>query len=136
MDELHGRQKIIAQLVEARLEQGVSQAELARRVGTQRSNICRLESGVQNPTLDMIFEDCVRAGERRFPSFGRQGGTYEQHLQSAYLRHGAYALFNGEAGIVRPGGRNRFIPMRNRPTYCPWIWSAPARALFTGWSGG
>ena len=29
-----------------------------------------------------------------------------------------------------------FIPMRNRPTYCPWIWSAPARALFTGWSGG
>ena len=26
MDELHGRQKIIAQLVEARLEQGVSQA--------------------------------------------------------------------------------------------------------------
>ena len=46
MDELHGRQKIIAQLVEARLEQGVSQAELARRVGTQRSNICRLESGV------------------------------------------------------------------------------------------
>ena len=42
MDELHGRQKIIAQLVEARLEQGVSQAELARRVGTQRSNICLL----------------------------------------------------------------------------------------------
>ena len=39
MDELHGRQKIIAQLVEARLEQGVSQAELARRVGTHLSNI-------------------------------------------------------------------------------------------------
>ena len=30
MDELRKRQKIISQLVEARLEQGISQAELAR----------------------------------------------------------------------------------------------------------
>ena len=33
MDELRQRQKIISQLVEARLEQGISQAELARRLG-------------------------------------------------------------------------------------------------------
>ena len=33
MDELRQRQKIITQLVEARLEQGISQAELARRLG-------------------------------------------------------------------------------------------------------
>ena len=63
MDELHGRQKIIAQLVEARLEQGVSQAELARRVGTQRSNICRLEGGLQNPTLDMILKIASALGK-------------------------------------------------------------------------
>ena len=31
MDELQQRQKIISQLVEARLEQGISQAELARK---------------------------------------------------------------------------------------------------------
>lgn len=49
------RQEIIAQLVEARLKKGISQAELARMLGTQRSNICRLESGVQNPTLNMIL---------------------------------------------------------------------------------
>ena len=63
MDELRQRQKIIAQLVEARLEQGISQAELARRVGTQRSNICRLESGVQNPTLDMILKIASALGK-------------------------------------------------------------------------
>ena len=63
MDELHGRQKIIAQLVEARLEQGVSQAELARRGGTQRSNICRLEGGLQNPTLDMILKIASALGK-------------------------------------------------------------------------
>lgn len=50
-----GRQEIIAQLVEARLERNISQAELARMIGTQRSNICRLESGMQNPSLDMII---------------------------------------------------------------------------------
>lgn len=49
------RQEIIAQLTEARLERNISQAELARMIGTQRSNICRLESGIQNPSLDMII---------------------------------------------------------------------------------
>ena len=63
MDELQQRQKIISQLVEARLEQGISQAELARRVGTQRSNICRLESGAQNPTLDMILKIASALGK-------------------------------------------------------------------------
>lgn len=50
------RQEIIAQLVEARLEKGISQAELARRIGSQRSNICRLERGEQNLTLDMLLK--------------------------------------------------------------------------------
>ena len=50
------RRDIISQLVAARLEKGISQAELARMIGTQRSNICRLESGAQNPTLDMILK--------------------------------------------------------------------------------
>ena len=44
MDELHKRQKIMSQLVEVRLEQGISHAELARRLGIQRSGINRLES--------------------------------------------------------------------------------------------
>lgn len=50
------RQEIIARLVEARLEKGISQSELARMIGTQRSNICRLESGAQNPSLDMVLK--------------------------------------------------------------------------------
>lgn len=33
MDELRKRQKIISQLVEARLEQGISQAELGKAAG-------------------------------------------------------------------------------------------------------
>ena len=63
MDELSKRQKIISQLVEARLEQGISQAELARRLGIRRSGISRLESGAQNPTLDMILKIASALGK-------------------------------------------------------------------------
>lgn len=93
MDELHGRQKIIAQLVEARLEQGVSQAELARRVGTQRSNICRLESGVQNPTLDMILKIASALGK----DVSLLLDDKEEPMSNIYslrtYEHGAYAAF-------------------------------------------
>lgn len=53
---LSDRQKIISQLTAARLEKGMSQADLAKQIGTQRSNICRIESGVQNITLDMLLK--------------------------------------------------------------------------------
>ena len=57
------RQEIIALLVKARLEQGISQAQLARMIGTQRSNVCRLESGAQNPTLDMLLKVAAALGK-------------------------------------------------------------------------
>ena len=56
MNENKKRLEIISQIIEARLEKGISQAELARMIGTQRSNICRLESGIQNPSLDMLIK--------------------------------------------------------------------------------
>lgn len=63
MGEREQRQKIISQLVKARLKKGIPQAELARLIGTQRSNICRLESGAQNPTLDMILKIASALGK-------------------------------------------------------------------------
>lgn len=56
MDTYQQRQEFISSLVQARLEQGISQAELARRTGTHRSAINRLESGTQNPTLDTVIK--------------------------------------------------------------------------------
>ncbi len=57
------RSEIIAQLVEARLAKGISQAELARMIGTQRSNLCRLESGGQNPSLDTLVKIAAALGK-------------------------------------------------------------------------
>ena len=53
---IHTRRRIISKLTEARLEKHMSQTELARLVGTQRSNICRIESGAQNVSLDLLIK--------------------------------------------------------------------------------
>lgn len=58
------RSDIIAKLVAARLEKGITQAELAKMIGTQRSNICRLESGAQNPTIDMLLKISAALGKK------------------------------------------------------------------------
>jgi transcriptional regulator with XRE-family HTH domain len=49
------RRELIASLAETRRRRGLSQAQLAERIGTERSNISRIESGAHNPTLDMIL---------------------------------------------------------------------------------
>lgn len=55
-DRLRTRCEIIAQIVEARKAEHITQAELARRMGTHRTNICRLESGKYNPSLDFLIK--------------------------------------------------------------------------------
>ena len=53
---LQRRQEIVSQLTMARLEKGLSQAQLASLVGTQRSNISRIENGGQNLSLDLLIK--------------------------------------------------------------------------------
>lgn len=53
---VQSRQSIISQLTQARLEKGLSQEQLAELIGTKRSNICRIESGTQNLSLDMLIK--------------------------------------------------------------------------------
>ena len=53
---IKSRRQIISNLTKARLEKGISQEQLANLIGTKRSNICRIESGSQNLSLDMIIK--------------------------------------------------------------------------------
>lgn len=55
-DRLKPRYEIIAQIISARKEQNITQEQLAAKVGTQKSNISRLESGSYNPSLDMLIK--------------------------------------------------------------------------------
>ena len=55
-DRLRPRYEIISQIIEIRKEKHMTQEELAKRVGTQKSNISRLESGNYNPSLDFLVK--------------------------------------------------------------------------------
>lgn len=60
-EQLTPRYAVVEQLKKARKEQQVTQAVLAERVGTQKSNISRFESGKYNPSLDFLIKvaDCL-----------------------------------------------------------------------------
>ena len=53
-DTLKTLLNIAEDILEARLERGMSQTELARLAGTKQSNISRLESGIGNPTIALL----------------------------------------------------------------------------------
>ena len=53
-EKLKPRYESIAQIIDARSKLDITQEELAQRVGTQKSNISRFESGSYNPSLDFI----------------------------------------------------------------------------------
>lgn len=60
-EQKNPRREVVEQLKRARREQNLTQAMLAERVGTQKSNISRLESGRYNPSLDFLIKvaDCL-----------------------------------------------------------------------------
>ena len=62
-EKLRPRYEVISQIMEARVEQNMTQAELAKRVGTQKSNISRLESGNYNPSLDFLIKVAKSLGK-------------------------------------------------------------------------
>ena len=55
------RQSLIERIIQARTDQRLTQEQLAKMVGTQRSNISRLESGAHNPSLDFLLNVARRA---------------------------------------------------------------------------
>ncbi len=62
-EKLKPRYEAIEQIIKARKEQNITQSELAKRVGTQKSNISRLESGNYNPSLDFLVKVAESLGK-------------------------------------------------------------------------
>ena len=62
-ERLKPRYEIIAQIINARSQLNITQEELAQRVGTQKSNISRFESGSYNPTLDFVTKIASSLGK-------------------------------------------------------------------------
>jgi len=55
-EKLKPRYDLITQIIDTRNQLNITQEELALRVGTQKSNISRFESGSYNPSLDFIIK--------------------------------------------------------------------------------
>jgi DNA-binding XRE family transcriptional regulator len=55
-NKLQPRYELISQIIEARKSMKMTQEELAKRAGTKKSNISRLESGSYNPSLDFLIK--------------------------------------------------------------------------------
>lgn len=53
-DKLQPEFAMIQAVIDARVKKGVSQEELAQRIGTKQSVISRLESGRANPSLGFL----------------------------------------------------------------------------------
>ena len=63
-DALAPEFEIASELVKARLRAGLSQAELARRMGTSQSAIARLESGQILPSTKTLLRYAEATGSR------------------------------------------------------------------------
>lgn len=53
-DRLAPRYAIISQLIAARIKKGMTQQDVADKIGTKQSAIARLEAGNVNPSVDFI----------------------------------------------------------------------------------
>ncbi len=53
-DRLTPRYAIISQLISARLKKGMTQKQIAEKMGTKQSAIARLESGNSNPSISFL----------------------------------------------------------------------------------
>jgi len=53
-DDLGTEFELIQAIIEKRIELGLTQTELAKRLGTKQSAISRLERGTYNPTVSFL----------------------------------------------------------------------------------
>ena len=51
---LEPKYRLISQLIGARIKKGLTQIQLAERIGTKQSAIARIESGSANPSFDFL----------------------------------------------------------------------------------
>ncbi len=63
-DRLQPRYALVSQLIEARIKKGLSQKELAEKIGTKQSAIARLESGNINPSIEFLQKVVTAMGRK------------------------------------------------------------------------
>lgn len=68
-DEMAPQYELISAVIRKRIERKMTQAQLAKKMGTKQSVISRLESGNANPTLSFMREVATALGSELKISF-------------------------------------------------------------------
>lgn len=62
--KLEPHYQVVSQLIEARTKKGLTQKELADKIGVKQSAIARVESGTSNPTLAFLAKLTQATGSK------------------------------------------------------------------------
>jgi transcriptional regulator with XRE-family HTH domain len=73
-------------LREARLRAGLTQAELARRLGTSQAAVARLERPGANPTFSTLQRAVHETGHRLLVEASERASSVDDTLIASYLR--------------------------------------------------
>jgi len=63
-DALEPYYQLASQLIKARAKKGLSQKQLAEKIGTKQSAIARMESGDYNPSMNMLRKVAEATGAK------------------------------------------------------------------------
>ena len=63
-DKLEPQFAVVSAILEARYKKGVTQEEIAKRVGTKQSAIARIESGNANPSIGFLQKLAEALGKK------------------------------------------------------------------------
>ena len=63
-DAQSAEREVMSRIVEARMDAGMTQAELAEACGMKPANLCRLESGNGNPSVATLARIAAGLGKR------------------------------------------------------------------------
>ena len=66
---LEPKYRLISQLIGIRVKKGLTQNDMAKKLGTKQSAIARLESGNYNPTLEFLQKTAKALGTKLVISF-------------------------------------------------------------------
>jgi ribosome-binding protein aMBF1 (putative translation factor) len=77
-------EEIARQVIRLRMVEGISQEELARRVGTTKSAISRLESGHHAPTVATLNKVAMSCGRELTISFEQSNNSGSRSRRRSY----------------------------------------------------
>ena len=61
--------EVVRQIIRARITAGLTQKELAERIGTQQSNVSRIENGNSNPSIATLKRIAEATGTKLHIAF-------------------------------------------------------------------